>query len=220
VVLSPAAAEEWAGPRVGGGRPELGRGGGRGMGGIARTEGARLAGDLQLVGRVEPPLPALDRFVQLHQVDVVGLQAAQRGFERGTSVVARSDLGGDGDAVAVRAERPPEQDLRGAVAVCRGGIEKRDAALDGPRHSGEPVALVGGGAPGRPPYRPGPEPEPRLGGPQTRRGPDVKPGPRAHQSRSLRSGRWVPAPPSRRSRDDDSWARVPAFRRSASLPPD
>src|SRR2546425_7845954 len=68
---------------------------------------------------LEPPLPALQRLVQLHDVHVVAVEAAQRGFERGARLVAGADLGGDGDARPVRLERSAQQSLRFAGAVLR-----------------------------------------------------------------------------------------------------
>src|SRR5213592_4099306 len=62
--------------------------------------------------------------VQLHEVDMLTLQAAQRGFERPTRVVVGADLGRDRDSLAVRLEDAADQQLRGAVAVAGRGIEE------------------------------------------------------------------------------------------------
>src|SRR2546425_7736897 len=170
---------------------------------------------LQRVQLLEPPLPAFERFVQLNQIHVVRRQPPQGCFEGAARIVARADLGGDGDAIAVGLEGATQQDFGRAVAVRGGGVEEGDAALEGAADGREAIGFGRGSAPRRAPHRPGPEPQAGSGGQETQRGPDVCPGPRAHLNRSLRSGRWAPAPPSRRSPDDDSWARAPASRRSA-----
>src|SRR2546425_13340648 len=108
---------------------------------------------------VELPLPAVQRFVQLYEVNVLTLQAAQRGFERPTRIVVGADLGRDRDPLTVRLQDAADQQLRGAVAVAGRGIEEGDAALDRTLHGGRAVALGSRRTPSRAPHRPRAEPE-------------------------------------------------------------
>src|SRR5207247_4826441 len=90
-------------------------------GGVAEADRQRLPFFLQRVELLEAPLPAVERFVQLDQIHIVGRQTSQGCFERAAGVVARADLGGDGHAVAVSLQRPAQQSLRRALAGGRRG---------------------------------------------------------------------------------------------------
>src|SRR5207247_7976378 len=70
--------------------------------GVAEADRERFSLFLERVELLELPLPPVQRFVQLHEVDMLTLQAAQRGFERPTRVVVGADLGRDRDSLAVR----------------------------------------------------------------------------------------------------------------------
>ena len=82
------------------------------------------------------------RRVELQQVDAIGAEPAQASLRGGDdrrsarafrelAAVAHPELGGDDDVVAPIAEGPSEQFLAAAFAVHVGGVEQRDASVDG-----------------------------------------------------------------------------------------
>ena len=94
------------------------------------------------------------------EVDVVGAQPAQRALDgaadarrvaaqaagRDAVLVEREpELGGDDDVVAVRLEGFADDVLVGERPVDLGGVEERDAELDGAADDGDAVGAVGGG---------------------------------------------------------------------------
>src|SRR5437660_8742723 len=119
----------------------------------------------------ELPLPAVQSLVQLDEVDVVGVQAAQRVFERGARIVARADLRGDGDALPIGLEHAAQQPLGLASAVRGCRIEEGDPALDGVPDRGGALAFLSRRPPAGPADRPPPDPPARCDAPETRKGP-------------------------------------------------
>ena len=72
--------------------------------------------------------------MDLVQVDVVRAQPPQAGFDGGHDAVAchvrRRDLRGQNDLVPPPGNRPAHRDLRGAVAVCGGGVNEGHSLVD------------------------------------------------------------------------------------------
>ena len=114
----------------------------------AGADVAGLAGPDHVVQRVHRLLDRGARIeaVDLVQVDMVLAQAAQRRVDRGHDVLARQplavlavhrahpDLGGQDVLLARREqllEQRPGEDLARASVVDVGGVEERDATLDG-----------------------------------------------------------------------------------------
>src|SRR5690242_4103691 len=104
MALLDVAIEQVVWPLVGLQRRELERARELEMAGVADADGARLPLLLNPAQPLELPFPAIAGFMQLRHVHVVGTEARKRGLERCTGVIARTDLGGDRDALPARAE--------------------------------------------------------------------------------------------------------------------
>src|SRR5205823_3610780 len=118
---------------------------------------------------LELPLPALEGLMQLDDVDVVGIQTAQRVFERSARIIPRADLRGDGDALPLGLERPAQQPLRRAFAVRRCRIEEGDTTLDRVADRCGALAFRFRRAPAAAADRPGSEPQARCDIQETRK---------------------------------------------------
>src|SRR3989442_1211624 len=89
-------------------------------GGVAEADRQRLPFFLQRVELLEAPLPAVERFVQLYQIHIVGRQPSQGCFERVAGGGARAALGGGGDPGPVGLPRPAQPGF-GRAPARRGG---------------------------------------------------------------------------------------------------
>ena len=131
-------------------------------GGFGQPEVGDLAGVDELLDRAGDVLDGHGRVdaVLVVEVDVVGAQPAQRAVDgaadagrvaaepagRDAVLLEREpELGGDDDVVAVRLEGLADDVFVGERPVHLGGVEERDAELDGAADHRDAVGAVGGG---------------------------------------------------------------------------